>query len=333
MDNMNFLRLTAVEGKILACTLINADLDATKIAALLKVRTHIVHYALNKFHDSGVCSYLPLIDLHRLGLELYAVYFSPVVSGDSDQSVKKLIGRFISHPQVSFVSEYAGGYRYGVGIIAGSAHEAHVHLATIVGSSGSTLLRKSIAIRTNLYELPRRYLWSSPALEPLHFYGNPGKRSELTALDHTILSHLTTAPFTTYREASRQLRIANSTLDARLRVLRREGVLRGAVHSLNAQLIGRHTYKLLIYARGLDLHFTRELRKTLWSCIEAVHFVECLGEWDFEVNIEVASDEQVTQLVDQLFSKFSQNITDIVPLGVVKTHKRWSIPAKADNKR
>jgi DNA-binding Lrp family transcriptional regulator len=50
------------------------------------------------------------------------------------------------------------------------------------------------------------------------------------------------------------------------------------------------------------------------------HFVETIGSWDFELNVEVESLSQLQEFESDLRREFPNAIHDVTALGVAKVH-------------
>ncbi len=316
------MRLRDQEREILACCLLNADLSAAEIAHVTRLRTHVVQHFLRKLRDEKLLSRISLIDLHRVGLAYFGIFFSP----SPGKSRELLIRLLAENAQVAFLSEYSGSFRYGTAIMARSAHEALDIFFGLLKRSAASLIHKATATRTALFDIPRGFLSSKSYAKPVQISGPYTEIEPLNLLDQRILSALTTMTFDSYRELAGKLEVPYSTLDTRMRSLRERKILLRAIYSAPAALFSRTAFKLLIFTRDLSPEVRNDLRKFVMALASAMHYLECFGSWDCELNIEVENQSELSAVIDALQARFGASITEIVPLGLVTAHKRWCYP-------
>ena len=147
-------------------------------------------------------------------------------------------------------------------------------------------------------------------------YSDTDTVRKLDDVDRAILSNLFQSEYGSHREMARQLGIPRSTIEYRLRKLRCDGVIVGAVHFISARKIKVHVFKLLIYMRGIG----RKQRKALieFACVHPniVNALHCIGNWDLEFTVEVADSYEITALTQLLYKNFGDILSHVEVLPV-----------------
>ena len=95
----------------------------------------------------------------------------------------------------------------------------------------------------------------------------------------------------------------------------------GQTIELNLKYLGRQTHKILVFAKGTTPELSEHLYKLNAKHSIVSHYIECLGPWDYELNIEVESLNEVTEFCNELQREYGESISDIVALNVAVVHK------------
>jgi DNA-binding Lrp family transcriptional regulator len=80
-------------------------------------------------------------------------------------------------------------------------------------------------------------------------------------------------------------------------------------------------YKILIGLKNISEKIEQDLVNYCKSNSYIVYFVKALGEWDFEIDVEVESVEKFRELMMDLKSKFQNDLKDYSSLLIYKVHK------------
>ena len=80
-------------------------------------------------------------------------------------------------------------------------------------------------------------------------------------------------------------------------------------------------YRLLIYAKGIEPERTSELFEFAKKHKNIVVFAECLGNWEYELSVEVESPQQVLLLTQEIYEKFGNSINSIKSVPILERLK------------
>lgn len=316
--SMNVYRLNQNERSVIACLELNATISIQTVAKHLRIRPHTVQYLLNKLKNSHVIAKSPFIDIHKLGFRYCGIFFSAI----SDQKQRRaLIAYMEASERVGWFSELGGEFAYGTAIVVQNPNDANKFLLDLIEATRITIYKKAVSFRLLLVDTPRQYLSAqSFSRAPLSMHDGV-QEVELDSLDRKVLSILSSAPELSYRTMAKEIGIAHTTFDLRLRNLRKQGVLLGTTLDIDLKYLNRETFKVLIFARSKDPELSRALRQFAIDHPFVSHYIEAFGEWDYELNIEVEHSSQLRDFLDHIQSKFGEHIIDSQPLNILKTHR------------
>ena len=315
---MTIYRLNQNERSIIACLELDATASIQTVAKRLSKRTHTVQYLLNKLEANHVIRKSPFIDIYKLGFRYCGVFFSATSDQKQTQS---MIAYLAASESVGWFSELGGEYAYGVAVVVQSPNEANEFLLNLIKKTGIKIYKKAISFRLFLLDTPRQYLTTqSISRTPLSMKDGV-QLVQLDPLDRKILSTLSSAPDLSYRAMAKEIGVAHTTFDLRLRNLKKQGVVLGTTLEIDLMYLNREVVKILLFSRSKDPILSRDLRQFAIDHPFVSHFVEAFGEWDYELNLEVEFSSQVRDVLDQIQLKFGEHIIDCQPLSILKTHR------------
>ena len=127
-------------------------------------------------------------------------------------------------------------------------------------------------------------------------------------------------------ELARQLKVAESTLHHRFKELRRQGVLIGHAYWLESAKFGVFPFRLLIVEKSPTSAFRRKLFDFARQHPHIVAFVHAVGNWDYELNLEVYEPPQVNMIVEELYDRFGRHIEVVKSLTHLQHIKSCQFP-------
>ena len=316
------MRLTAKQQNVLGALEHHAELPISDIARGLRMRSHNVRYQLESLKVKGlVVAKTPFIDIYRLGYTDFTVFFT--VSTDSKATRTKLLEYFLNNENVSWVAHLGGEYQYGVSVLARHVVKVHELLLEAAHKFGNIFAEKGISIRISFHAFGRKYLNQSTKLARKTLTFEVRSTVECDATDRRILAHIANEPFESLRALARDLDLAFATLNSRIKRLEKAGVIPGYIYRLRLSDLGALTYRILIYGRGIDQELSKKLYDYAKKHPHILHFIECVGAWDFELGLEIYSSEQLNEVLGQLYDNFGGSIGAVKTLQIFK-HLKYS---------
>lgn len=306
------------ERDLLACIELAAAASAQEVAKKLKWRAHTVQYLLNKLFDNAVFKRSVFIDIHRLGYRYCGIYFS--IQG-STSAKRMLLNQLKQHSRVGWLAELGGAYHYGMAIALRNPKEADEFLTEAITKSNCMIYKKALAFRLYLADLPRQYLSQKLAVQSPLSVSDGVPALEIDQSDRKVLATLSEYPDLSYRQMAIKAGLPHTTFDLRLRKLKQLGVWIGTTIELDLRCLKRNGYKVLVFARGKNTKFSEKLRKYAQMHPIVSHYIECLGTWDFELNVEAESTQELINLIEDLQERFGTDISDFSVMNILDVLK------------
>jgi len=307
------MKLTETERQLLPNLELNAEAPLAQLAKSLKVSVNTLRHAIANLSAKGVIRHYPFIDVFPLGYRLFNISLSLRAKQISEQD--RLLKTIIAHPQVSWLAELGGEYRYILSFVARRSSELLTFLEAISAAAPGIVQRKAVMDQLGLSLFPGKFLASKRVGASHISWGGETQSFNADHDDYRIPNGLMNG-HSSMREIARHLGMAHLSLYERLIRLRRAGVFKGFIYLRNIQALHHAEFKVNISVADR----TSAIRERLFSFAKAhpqiIFFVELMGDWDFEMDVEVEMPADAGRVCDELRTRFGDEITDlkIVPI-------------------
>ncbi len=321
------MRLSDKEAHILSVVEMDTRRSLEEIQKITGYKKHTIQYVLEKLKQKGIIKPLPFIDAYPLGYQDYAVYFS--LAPENKIAKEKLVRRLVQSPQVSWLGELGGDYQYGMAIYAKNIGECVDFLNKLSAEFGHIFFEKSINIRASFHQFQRKYLSDKKLVEvESGFFGSAKEQIIIDSVDHKILSGMANESYSSLRDLSRQISVPLSTLTCHIEKLERLKIITAYTYAIDTAKIGMQMFNLLIYAKGINQQLSKDLFEFAKHHRHIIHFLQCIGEWDFEMGVDVERAEDIIEVTQEIYQQFGERILTVKTLPLFRYIKLSYYPFK-----
>jgi len=291
-----------------------------------------VAYRLERYESEKlVVRYFPLISLARLGISHYL--FRLKLRSANAARIEEFVRYLVAQPSITWVARMQGEYDIGISLRCRGGEEVTEIVDQLLESHNSLILERSFAIYTRVGYFGRDYLIDRKSRKYVPPKKLPSKYSPLDRTNLKILQILSknnrTRPSEIAEELVSSKTVGSITREAvayRINKLESDGWITGAFLVLNpAAGLGLY-YKVEITLEHVS---TSELERLSMFCRTHPHvvlFFRLIGQWDFEIDLEVASHEQAREFVMELTEHTPNTVRDYSVLLMTSLDK-WDISA------
>lgn len=305
------MELNIKDRKILAEVDLNARATFKEIAKKVRLSKESVIYRIKILEKKGIIQrYTTLVNFSKLGYTGYAVFSR--FQNINDEVRKEILDYLSNIPELYWIAIVGGKFDIVFGIMAKSVFQFNKIYYQILTKNGNYLIDNTIEIRTELRQHKRRYLVEEKQeiFEP-PFFGKEPEIEKIDELDSNILSLLSNNARMTILNISRVLRKPPSTISLRIRQLEKRGLIQGYSAYIKAQNYGMQSYRLLLHLQNMNEKTRANLFAYVNSNKNCILAIETVGEWNFEITIEVENQEQLQKEVSSLRHKFKDIIKNV----------------------
>lgn len=132
--------------------------------------------------------------------------------------------------------------------------------------------------------------------------------SELDELDKNILKQLSENSRTPLTELSRKTKTPFSTIRTRVKNLEKKKIISGYSLLLDVEKLNYHNYKLFVKTKNNSKKTADSIYSFANINENITYLMKTLGEYNYELRIEVETQEKYQDILKEIRSKFSESI-------------------------
>ncbi len=309
----------------------NARITNASLSQNIGLVPDVINYRINRLLAKEILkSFLCYINFSKLGYVAYALYLSTQSMTSRDK--KHFVDFFSNHPYCTYFCECGGSYDYVVDMLAKNPLALMKHLTEINNRFGKVIHRQEIITRIHMSHFPKQYLLdATPIPAPSTYFG--GDTDDLIVIDKIddqILKILATNARMKMTTLAEQIGLSDTAVGQRIKRMEKLGLITGYIALIEPQMYGQQVFNLLLKLQNFRIadeeqlfEFCRKHRHITW-------LIRTLGSWDFEIAIEVNTQQELQRIVDQLKDHFSAIIQRIEFAPIFRTIKYNQYPFSND---
>jgi Lrp/AsnC family transcriptional regulator for asnA, asnC and gidA len=296
-------KLDSIDFKILRELDLNARRPVSILSKKLGISRDVVNYRIKRLEDEKVIlGFNAFVDSSKLGFKIFRVYlkFFSIRKKDYDGLVRELV----ENGNVFWVGEADGFTDLVFGAWFKTSFEFNEFYQVVIGKLRKFVKEFFVHEVISYSYLDRAYLLSEKGkpLERSELKIGGNSDEEIDKVDFGILKLLSANARTPIIGIAKKLGMDSASVIYRIRRLEKKKIIVGYKANLNLKLIGRNFYTVKMYLS--EFKNKEKLIEYLKSLPIAVNFTESIGSWDVEFDLEVNSEEEYHNFVNDLKEKF-----------------------------
>jgi len=308
--------------------LLELDRDGRASYASIAKRTRMaketVRYRVEKLVKDGVIQkFLTVLNTPLIGKSHYQIFLR--LQNADDQRRAGLMAFLENERSVAWLAELEGNYDVGFILLVNDQTELQTFMRQIDEKHRSLIMRRSISVNLSGEFYPRDYLGAArKAARPLA-YRPAAKTVRLEETDEMICRLLSEDGRRSAVDMSAKLGLSADAVIQRMRRLVSLGVISGHTIVLDHTKTGMLHCKLLLRTGG-EAERLRGMLSTMTMNPRVTALIRVLAEWDYEVDIEVSSLDELKDFKMMLTDKYADVLRDYDVLRVVRMPKYTFMP-------
>ncbi len=299
----------------------NSRMRLTELAKATGASPQSVGYRIDRLFKEGTLrGCIAAIDSSRLGLLPFRFYAR--LRNATRDGEYELIRSLVKHRNTLWVVSTSGPWDLEVVFVARNFVHFNDLLKEWRIQWGTYLSSMTISLSPVTYRFRRDYLINRRrgASEHTHFGLEPRSVS-LDELDARVLGEVAANCRQSNEEIARKVDVSYHTVAARLANLQALEVLQVYSVVIDLSSLGRRYIKVLLHLEPFNQQDERAFRAFCMRHNYVVFLTEVLGDWQWEVEMEVTGYDEVYSFLRQLRKAFPKHILDYQPLEVTSEHK------------
>ncbi len=325
--------LDKVDRKILFALDVNSRASYEVLAKTTRLPAETVRYRIRGLVDRGVIfKFHGIVDTALLDYSLYKIWLKLQLV--SEEEIQELMEYLYREKNVSWLVRLEGDYDICFVVVVSRLADLHAFLGALVRKFSPHIAERGMSVNIRASYLHRDYLVRDRRKEKkVRLFHAAQESKEFDAIDRKILKYISNDSRISASEIadrlvkeSSVLAISRVAVAARIGKLEKQRVVTGYNLVLNHSEIGQLHYKLLVRLGYSESERLGLLYQHLKSVPQVVYLIETLGEWDFEVDIEVGSVAEYREVLRDAFSPYSSIVRDFQTLLIRKIWKYDVVP-------
>jgi DNA-binding Lrp family transcriptional regulator len=288
----------------------------------------LIHRVLKRLFERNILIGMSAqIDFACLGLAEYGINLA--LAAQSDRAREDFISQLSKEPSVGWVAEVGADLDYMFNVIAPNPHQVAAMLARLNNRNRISILRKELCIRTRRMRFERGIFGAEGKRKGHFLLGLRPEPQHIDQLDKQILSVISISNRSSFRELARSLSVSSSTFARRLEILRQKKIVLGFSWQMQLASCGVLQYRLLVSLRDN----TPALREAIMTIVQSTPYVkmfaDCIGAWDYEMELDVWDARQVKPVVAALSEACYGQLEKITVVPLFLHRKFSSFPVES----
>jgi len=315
------MMLDKTDYKILYNLDYNARISLSELAKNVNLSKQNLNYHLKKLiNEKVLLGFMSVVDIHRVGYLTYRVYFR--FKNVDPHKEEEIINYFKTSNHVLWFVSTSGSWDLEAVFTARNDIHLNNLFKKVKEDFGRHFSKYNISSSIFNYHFKRDYLLNKKREEfTPKYYGFEPKQEELDKIDVDILIQLSENCRQNNQEIAKKVGVTYHTIKHRIKELEQKKIIQSHRVLINLPAINRKFYKALI---KLNNPTKEEEKKLYFFCSQfnfVVYLVEVLGEWQLEIETEVETEEEFTNLLRKIRNEFPDLILDYDILQVTTEHK------------
>ncbi len=305
-----------------------ARIPLSELAKLVGLSKQNINYRLKKLiQDNYLLGFTTLINFHKLGYIGYRIYFR--YRNITEDKEKEFINYLKNNDHIVWFVSTSGSWDLEVLFIAENPIQFNNIFKKIKEDYGQYFSKYNTSTSIVNYHFNRDYLINKKRELFSHvYYGLEPKKEELDELDIKILSEIANNCRQSNQEIGKKLKVNYHTIKERLKKLENKKIIQQYVAEINLNKTNIIYCKAIIRLNNPTKEEERKIYSFCYQYNFITYLIEVLGEWQFEIEAELESQNQLAELLRKIRNEFPNQILDYDILQITKRHKLNYFPIK-----
>lgn len=309
------------DRKILRVLDINSRQPYSKLAKSVGMPQETVRYRVQNLLKKGIIqNFQTVIDGGKLGFYYYKIFFK--FYNVNETAVEMVIRYLCDHEAVNWVVRVDGSYDISITVRVSNPLELSNLIDEVRRKYSAQIHKWVYSVNIKMDFLTRDYLTDSKRKKTSA--GSYSAYKEPYHLDETnweIIRLLAQESRISAVDIAKQLPISSDAVLLRIKQLERDQVIVRYNLVLDNSKLNQLNYYVLVYLSYFSPKREQSFVQYCSKNSNIVYLIKALGEWDYELSIEVETVQEYRELMMDLTREFSDIIRDYNGMMVSKIHK------------
>jgi len=301
------LELDLKDRKILYWLDIDCRQTNSEIGKKVGLSKQVVDYRINRLlKDNIITRFVTVIDTYKLGFSKYKIYLS--LENANKEIIQRIIEFLKQHKKTEWIATCSGKFDIIAGYIIKDIYEFDEALREFDEIFSQYIGIRATSISLGVPHWRKEYLLDIKERYPIIFQGGKKEKLEIDNIDEEIIKILVNNARMPIIDIAKKLNISTRIVDYRIKNLKRQKLILINRISLNLNKFNWIYCKALIRFKNLTKQKYNEFFKYCDSLFNLTYIINCVGEWDIELDFEIEDFNKFYNIMLEIRDKFSDII-------------------------
>ncbi len=282
----------------------------SQIAKRLNTSQQVVSYRISSLQRRGVIGgFYTVADFAALGYTSYRTMIR--FSNINEHRYKEIVSYLKGHPNVLWLVDCGGRWDILVNFMAKNIVHYNEIITKFRNKFPEQIQNYDILTTVSIIDFGRNYFTKKTGeIKKVSYLIKEQRAVKIDEIDKAILKFLSEDARIGSAEIAKRIGITANTVVLRIRKMKKSGFIQGfkpLIHLENTPYSG---YKALIKFQNITELKEKQLVNYLRTNSNVVGVIKLVGSWDFEIEFEVETRNQMLQLTRNIRDKFSDIIKE-----------------------
>ncbi len=318
-------KLDLKNRKILYELDVNSRQSFKDIAKKVGLSKDAVAYRINQLQDAGVIKkFHTIIDNGKLGYIPFRLYLR--LQNTTAEIEQEMIDFFRQQQEVIWLVSIDGEYSIGLATYVKSIREMNQFWKKLLARYRNYIAERWLTIYTKVSYYPRAFLIGKKQNFDEYICFTEPEEANVADVDIRILKLLAPDSRLPLVEIARKLRITPKTAAKRISDLEKRKVIVGYRTLFDLEKLGLQYFKVHISVKDMDGKKEKRIRAYFREHPDIVYDNEILGGFDFEIEIQVPSLNDLRRILNDMKQRYAGTIKNYTYMLFYKEHKYVFFP-------
>jgi len=285
----------------------NSRTNLSDLAKKLKTSKEVIHYRLKKLiEEKVILRFHTITPLYRFGLTAYKVYLR--LNNCSKEELNKLVDYLLNNKDVFWFGTCNGRWDLIFGTTSKSLEEFMLIQDKIMHKFGNFIQEKELSISRENLQFNRRWMYKDDSSLIAFNFGEKEGKIELDEKDRKILDSIIPDSRKSIVDIAKETKLSIDVARYRLKVMEREGLIKGYKCLLNPNKLGFVTCKAFVFFKNITEEKKKEFIDYVKNLDNTINIITTFAAWDLEIMFETKSYEEYFKIMEGVKDKFKEII-------------------------
>lgn len=301
------MKLDKADKTILTNLEFNSRIREKELAKLCHLSKDSIRYRIKKLEEQGfILGYSAFIDYTKIGCLSYKLYLK--IQG-SEEDWARLRNFLDAQPAVMVRFESQTDWNFGISYFAKSLYDYYLFERSLFTKFGHIIRSSELCHMLDARVFEPRMLLEKRGKD-FELFGEL-KEGKIDNIDTALLENLLKDSSQPLLALASKIRLSPDATKKRMQRLEKEQVMRRFLTKINYPKLGFEIYKVFIFVK----EYTEEIEEKLIAKVSGYNsirnVIRMVGPWKLEVEFACNNYDELANILKELRTSFSENITSI----------------------